>query len=151
MLHILSVAGKGVELSTNIHVRVGFSFAEQAHTIQQFLRLKVVYEYLRMTNGSVVFFILHSSFFIFYIHHIERMQAVLMVDVHSVIAVLQYIDHTGRTIVCCRYNSMKTKRSMLNVCMFFEISQQVHTKLIKSQVHNTDACVHLFYINHFAL
>ena len=74
-----------------------------------------------------------------------------MADVDCIVAILQDEDDTRLGCGWCGYDSTHAKGRMLNIRMLWQIGQQVEAELIQPQVHDVDACVHIFEVNHFFL
>ena len=64
------------------------------------------------------------------IHHIERVQPVLIIDVHAVGTVLQNINHTGRCILTCRNNRVQAERRLVYVGVVLDVVKQVEPELV---------------------
>ena len=85
------------------------------------------------------------------INHVERVQSVLIINVHAVGTVLQNINYTCRGIFRCGCDRMESERGFINLRMILDILKQIQTKLVQSQVHNGNAGRHIFNINYFFL
>ena len=85
------------------------------------------------------------------IYHIEWVQEVLVVDVHVIAPVLQDVDDARFRHIAMRHHGIHTTRCVLHVGILLDVGKQVEAKLIESQVHNVDTCVHILNIHHLML
>ena len=131
-----AVASFAIELSAKFHNRLCLATAKMPQMVEQVFRLEVVDKHLGILG---------------YIHQIEWVQTVLAVDVHTIVAVFQYIDNALWVIVRSRNNSVKPHWGMLDVVVFLHILEQVEAELIQAQIHNRNAGVHLLDVNDFFL
>ena len=66
------------------------------------------------------------------IHHIEWVQLVLVVDVHSVGTVLEYINYSGQCVLCRGHNGVESKRGVFYIAVGTHILQEVETEFIQT-------------------
>ena len=135
-LHLSPVLCLLVENLAKLAVVIALSFAQQAHDVQQMLGMKMVAYHFAIIR---------------YIHHIERMQQILVVDVNGIVLVLQNIYHSWLCHRRFAHYRIHAKRSMLYVGMLLYVCQQVKTELIKTEIHDIDTSVHILHVNHFLL
>ncbi len=64
------------------------------------------------------------------VNHIERVQAVLVINVDTVNAILQNEDHAGRGIFRGRCNRMQAKRCFINIRMLLCVLDQIQPELV---------------------
>ena len=134
--HLEAVAGLLVEGSCERRDRLILSLAKTAEFVQQLLRGQMV-----DNDGAVIP----------QIHHVERMQAILLVNIDSGIPVLENEDHTWFCELIGSNNSVEAIWSMLYIAVRLHVFQQIQAEFIQAQIHDGDAIVHVLNIHHLFL
>ena len=134
--HVPAVIGFCVEFTAEFCQGFTLATAKQSHIIKQFLRVQIIAD-----DFSV-----HTD-----INHIERMDAVLIINVHALVDVLQHEDDALRQLIGSRNNSMETTRLFIHITVVLYIFEQIKAEFIQSQVHNGDARCHILNVYNFIL
>ena len=107
--------------------------AEVAHTVERGFRVEVVAYHFAVVAD---------------IHHVERVQPVLIFDIDARIDVFEYEYHAR---LLTTYHSIDAKGCVVEAWVLFHIGKQVHAEFVQSQIHDGDAGVHFFQIDDLIL
>lgn len=124
LAHVASVVRLSVELGAQCLDRLRFSPAQQAHIIQQPLGIQIIADDFPLRAD---------------IHHVERVNAILVVNIHAVVHVFQHKDDAFRTSLCFRNNRMKTAGRLFQIPVVLDVRQQVEPEFVQPQIHDGNA------------